>query len=226
MRTLTRTRVWLLWFGLMAACATSGPVMHEDYESPDVVASWEEGCEDVRALLPLCDENGEECGLYRCREVVPREALLACRGGGPLYIPMGPSFPQRWWGRPVWLPRDTQPVLTFQFYRRPAPQPPLLLPRGRWVHHHIFPQAAELQEWFHQQGIPNIHHYTIVIPEQVHIRIHGGGPKGGRWNEAWRQFINKNPNAQPAEIYRHAGELIFQFELTGGIVPYYKGVGR
>ncbi len=49
-----------------------------------MVASWDEGCEDERTLLPLCDEAGEEGDLYRCREVVPREALLAQRGGGPL----------------------------------------------------------------------------------------------------------------------------------------------
>jgi hypothetical protein len=29
-----------------------------------------------------------------------------------------------------------------------------------------------------------------------------------------------NPTASPAEIYRHAGELIFRFELTGPVVPY------
>jgi hypothetical protein len=27
--------------------------------------------------------------------------------------------------------------------------------------------------------------------------------------------------AAPAEIYRHAGELIYRFELLGPIVPYY-----
>ncbi|QRK04498.1 DUF2380 domain-containing protein [Archangium violaceum] len=30
-------------------------------------------------------------------------------------------------------------------------------------------------------------------------------------------------SASPEEIYRHAGELIFRFELTGPIVPYHRG---
>ncbi len=53
----------------------------------------------------------------------------------------------------------------------------------------------------------------MVIEESVHYRIHSGGPRGGRWNEAWRQFKEANPNARPEEIYRHAGELIYRFEL-------------
>jgi hypothetical protein len=31
--------------------------------------------------------------------------------------------------------------------------------------------------------------------------------------------------ASPEEIYRHAGQLIFRFELTGPIVPYLRGGG-
>ncbi|HZH75222.1 MAG TPA: TIGR02269 family lipoprotein [Archangium sp.] len=215
----------MLWFGLLAACASTAPVVHESPEAPEVVASWEESCEEARTLLPLCDEKGEECGLYRCREVVPREALLAYRGSGPLYIPMGPASPRRWWGRPIWLPRDTEPVLTFRFYRHFDPKPQLLLPPGRWVRHHIFPQAEDLRLWFRDRGVENIHDFTLLIPEHVHIRIHSGGPSGGMWNEAWRRFRRDNPDALPPDIYRHAGELIFRFELTGRIVPYYKGGG-
>jgi hypothetical protein len=50
-------------------------------------------------------------------------------------------------------------------------------------------------------------------------------PISGRWNEAWIAFRRENPDASPAHIYRHAGELIFRFELMGRIVPYYK-VGK
>jgi uncharacterized lipoprotein (TIGR02269 family) len=60
----------------------------------------------------------------------------------------------------------------------------------------------------------------MVIPEHIHWEIHSGGPRGGQWNEAWREFMFKNPHALPPEIYRHAGELIFRFELTGPVVPY------
>jgi cupin superfamily acireductone dioxygenase involved in methionine salvage len=40
------------------------------------------------------------------------------------------------------------------------------------------------------------------------------------WNEAWRQFREDHRNATPEVLYRHAGELIFRFNLTGPIVPY------
>jgi uncharacterized lipoprotein (TIGR02269 family) len=73
-----------------------------------------------------------------------------------------------------------------------------------------------------RQGVPDIHQFTILIPEYVHLRIHGGGPKGGRWNQAWRNFIEDNQAAPPEEIYRHAGELMFRFELTGPITPYHR----
>jgi uncharacterized lipoprotein (TIGR02269 family) len=212
-----------LWVGLLAACAVSDFSVHQASKKPEVVTSWEEGCEDARTLLPLCDEDGSECGLYSCRQVVPREALLAYRGGGPLYIPMGPASPRRWWGQPLWLPRDTQPVFTFRFNRHLDPKPlPPPLPPGRWVRHHIFPQAENLKRWFHDRGIPNIHQFTMLIPEPIHLRIHSGAPSGGLWNQAWRQFRDAKGDASTAEIYRHAGELIFRFNLAGPIVPYYQ----
>lgn len=74
-----------------------------------------------------------------------------------------------------------------------------------------------------RQGVKDIHKFTMVIPENVHRRIHGGGARGGRWNEAWRTFMNQNQRAPAAAIYRHAGELIFRFELAGPMLPYYHG---
>ncbi|WP_075207717.1 TIGR02269 family lipoprotein [Archangium violaceum] len=66
-------------------------------------------------------------------------------------------------------------------------------------------------------------YFTILIPEHVHIRIHSGGPRGGLWNMAWQQFKDANPSAPAEAIYRHAGELMFRFELTGPVVPYARG---
>jgi uncharacterized lipoprotein (TIGR02269 family) len=60
----------------------------------------------------------------------------------------------------------------------------------------------------------------MLIPEHIHIRIHSGGPSGGLWNQAWRQFREDNRNATPEELYRHAGELLFRFNLAGPVVPY------
>nr|AYM53629.1 lipoprotein [Archangium violaceum] len=219
------SRICLLWVGLLAACATSSSTVPENNETPEVVASWEAGCEDERSLVLLCREDGEECGFFRCRDVVPRdEVLLASRGGGTLYIP-GPSSTSRGWrGRPIGWPRGTRPVLTFRFNRHFDPKPPqLALPPGRWVKHHIFPQAEGLARWFQRQGVSDIHQFTILIPEHVHIRIHSRGPRGGLWNMAWQQFKDANPSAPSEAIYRHAGELMFRFELTGPVVPYARG---
>lgn len=217
------SRLWLLWLCFLAACATPSLTVPEESPSPEVVESWEEGCEDERTLVLLCREDAEECGFFHCREVAPREVLLAYRGGGTSYLPGANPWSRRW-GRPMGWPRDTRPVLTFRFNRHFDPKPPqFVLPPGRWVQHHVFPQAENLRRWFHKQGVPDIHQFTILIPEHVHIRIHSGGPKGGLWNQAWSDFIAARPDALPEEIYRHAGELMFRFELTGPITPYHRG---
>lgn len=45
-------------------------------------------------------------------------------------------------------------------------------------------------------------------------------------NQAWRQFKDAKPFASPEEIYKHAGELIYRFELLGGPTqPYYSRPG-
>ncbi|ATB50407.1 hypothetical protein MYMAC_006063 [Corallococcus macrosporus DSM 14697] len=107
---------------------------------------------------------------------------------------------------------------------RAFPGPPRLTP-GRWEKHHIFPQAEDLARWFERQGV-KIHDYTMPIPRHVHQRIHRGGERGGDWNNAWREFKDANEGATPAEIFRHAGELIHRFELMGGpIQPYYSRPG-
>ncbi|RKI00654.1 DUF2380 domain-containing protein, partial [Corallococcus sp. AB030] len=52
-------------------------------------------------------------------------------------------------------------------------------------------------------------------------RLHSNGPKGGMWNEAWRDFKRKNNGAQAEEIFKHAGELIYRFQLLGGPIEKY-----
>jgi hypothetical protein len=44
---------------------------------------------------------------------------------------------------------------------------------GRVVKHHLFPQAQEFREWFRRARI-DIHEYTLVIPEHIHLQIHRG----------------------------------------------------
>jgi uncharacterized lipoprotein (TIGR02269 family) len=217
---------WPLLVGaLLAACATSSPSLRTSDEAPpEAVSSFEEGCEDERTLLPVCREESDECGLFRCSEAFPRQVLLAFRGGGALPpMPATPASPRRWWGVRLKWPQNAEPVLTFRFNRHLEPKPPApQLPPGRYVRHHILPQARDLADWFARQGIKDIHQFTIVIPEYLHRQIHSGGPSGGRWNEAWRQFQKEHRDANPEAIYRHAGELLFRFELLGPVIPYHR----
>ncbi|RKH43744.1 SitA6 family polymorphic toxin lipoprotein, partial [Corallococcus llansteffanensis] len=94
------------------------------------------------------------------------------------------------------------------------------LPAGKFEKHHVFPQAEDLARWFKKQGV-DIHLYTLPIPVHVHRRIHSGGPKGGEWNQAWREYMDANPNASSQEIYQHAGTLIYRFQLIGGPIQQY-----
>ncbi|XXF79225.1 TIGR02269 family lipoprotein [Myxococcaceae bacterium GXIMD 01537] len=212
----------LVGSALLAACASTPSRPSEEREVPEGVSSYEEGCEDERSVILLCARR--ECAFFRCRDQESGGVVLA-RGNGVIAPSAAPGGrPGRWWGVWPWMRRDAEPVLTFRFYRHAEPKPPVQqLPAGRYVRHHIFPQAPDLAAWFRQQGVENIHNFTMVIPEHIHLRIHSGGPRGGLWNEAWRHFKENNPNAAPAEIYAHAGQLIFRFNLEGPITPYYRG---
>ncbi len=61
----------------------------------------------------------------------------------------------------------------------------------------------------------------MVIPEQVHLRIHRGA-NGGPWNAAWRQFMEANYQRRVPreEMMRKAFELAYRFDIVGPIVPY------
>jgi uncharacterized lipoprotein (TIGR02269 family) len=207
---------------LLAACASTQAVRYEDEPPEEVVSSFEEGCEDERTLVLLCAE--EECGFFQCSDTLPGVIVPTRGGGGFITPPAAPGgSPRRWWRNWPWLRRDSRPVLTFRLRASLDPKPQIpLLPSGRYVRHHIFPQAPDLARWFSRQGV-EIHQFTMVIPEHIHRRIHSDGPGGGQWNQAWRRFRDANQRATPEEIYRHAGELIYRFELAGPLVPYYSG---
>jgi uncharacterized lipoprotein (TIGR02269 family) len=87
--------------------------------------------------------------------------------------------------------------------------------------HHIFPQA--FRAWFTRRGI-NIDEFVIPLEVHKHRSIHRG-TNGGPWNAAWRKFIEDRQapgSVTNEEIYRYAGQLIYEFQLFGPVVPYWK----
>lgn len=84
-----------------------------------------------------------------------------------------------------------------------------VVPELKYVKHHIFPQAKEFVEFF--KGKVDIDKWAVRLDEALHHDLHGY--KGGVWNQRWREFMQKNPNASAREIYEFAANLIDEFEL-------------
>ncbi|WAM26050.1 SitA6 family polymorphic toxin lipoprotein [Myxococcus sp. NMCA1] len=215
----------VVWLGV--ACAARPPLM-QAWEAMDAARCAAPG-EDHCVVLG-CEEG--VCGLFACEDVrqsdTPATSSVSAPAAGHVLalrpgFPMGSARPGRWWRRAHWLRQGAEPVMTFRWYpERPPLRPPPVLPAPQLQKHHLFPQAPTLSAWFKERGI-NIHDYTILIPTHVHRRIHGGGASGGLWNEAWRQFIETRGNkVRREDIFRHAGELIYRFELTGPVLPYFR----
>jgi uncharacterized lipoprotein (TIGR02269 family) len=200
---------------LLVTCVSSNVSLHE--QDPQEV-SWEEGCQDETTLELVCSED--TCAFFRCKDMT----VVSEAHPGEIEPARWPGLrPPGGWRRGGRLPRrGAEPVFLIRWHNHPAPSLPSQrpLPRDRLVKHHIFPQASDLAAWFHRQGI-NIHQYTLLIPRDVHIRIHSGGPRGGRWNEEWRHFTRGRLKTSPEEIWQHAIKLIVKYDLAGAsMVPY------
>ncbi len=213
----------------LAACATTQPSWSESAGDEDEgpAVSFEEACQEKSSLLALC--AGKQCGVYRCHEVMQHLAV------GQVVRTWGEVEPlaevgvgaQRYWGSAQELPWDSQPVLIIPWDHKPE-----LLPGQQKLleeqaaernkpheRHHIFPRA--LREWFAEKGI-DIDEYVIPLEVEKHRSIHRGA-NGGPWNAAWRQFRDAHQDgATKEEIFRYAGQLIYQFELFGPVMPYWK----
>lgn len=225
-----RRWMWLLLGTALTACASVPVASDEEAEESEQAATFAELCAQDGSLVPLCDAG--QCGLYPCRDVVESlsgsgQVLLARTGGAVL--PGPGSSAQRYWGSANGLPQNWNPVFIIPW----GPKPPLLPSQKKMLEeleaerrkphekHHIFPQEQELKGWFTDKGI-NIHEFTMPLLVEVHRRIHHPPPKGGTWNDAWRKYMLANPGVNKEQIYKYAGQLIYEFGLVGPIVPYYR----
>jgi len=111
--------------------------------------------------------------------------------------------------------------MTFHFRYRHGFLPAFPRLDGKLIKHHLFPQEPRLAAWFQGQGI-NVHEWTMIIPEHVHLRIHRGA-RGGLWNEAWRQYRDANSarRVPPEELLAKAFEFALRFDIAGPIRSYY-----
>ncbi len=223
-------RTWLaLLCVVLSACVTSPPAVREDEETFDSVASWEEARADPDCVVPLCDE--ERCALWRCQDVVEVDShpVVLTRGTVNVRPPLANPNPSRWWGRPLAAPVGTEPVFEIPWhnwnirgrYAVLALRPPCIPSWEPLEKHHIFPQEQELATWFKRNKI-NVHAFTLRLPVSFHRWLHSGGPKGGQWNEAWRQFRDNNITANTDQIWQFAFELMSRFGVhERPLVPYY-----
>jgi uncharacterized lipoprotein (TIGR02269 family) len=213
------------------ACATTPPFAGESpgCEVAAEAVSFDAVCEQENSLVVVC--AGEQCGLYSCREVgksltMGRVVLARFPMGG---LPNPQVGPQRNWGSAQQLPQDSRPVFIIPWGQKPPLLPSQQEMLEEWAKerrkphekHHIFPQA--FRRWFVAHGI-DIDEFVILLEVEKHRSIHRG-QNGGPWNDAWRKFIDNHQTQEEVskeEIYQYAGQLIYEFQLFGPVVPYWK----
>jgi uncharacterized lipoprotein (TIGR02269 family) len=208
---------------LLAACGTTSPATRawESAEQEEATSCDDPGADQCVALA--CDGEDGVCGVFGCEDVDLEAAARASLSPGVELArarpPMrGPGLFSHW--RRVGLRNGAQPRASFHFRYRQGFLPAFPRYTGKVVKHHLFPQAKEFKAWFRRAGL-DIHQYTLVIPEHLHLQIHRGDGRGGLWNTAWRAYKDAHPNPPSAHaILRHAFELAFRFKLVGPLVPY------
>lgn len=209
---------------LLSGCATSSPAKYAWAEAHGENSGECEAPGTDPCVVLACDGEEGLCGVFACEDVDPDALALASPASGVELArfrppPRNPGSSRLW--RRTGLRAGAQPRMTVHFRYREGYLPAFPRLEGKLIKHHLFPQAAEFAAWFRSNGI-NPHEWTMVLPEQVHLRIHRGDGRGGPWNQAWREFkeANLDRKVPPAELLAKAFELAYRFDIVGPIVPY------
>jgi len=218
---------WALCVLVLSGCVTSSPAVQAWEGAVRDTGAACEAPESDRCVVLACEGEQEECGVFRCEDVEPAPVAQAPLLHGAQLAQRGPYFrppfrtpgPSRNW-RNTGLRPGARPLMSFHFRYRQGYLPAFPRLQGKLVKHHLFPQEEDVASWLKWQGI-NIHQYTMVIPEHVHLRVHRG-QRGGPWNQAWRDFMHANETRRVPtdELLRKAFELSFRFDIVGPIIPY------
>jgi uncharacterized lipoprotein (TIGR02269 family) len=222
-----KPRLLLLCCLLAAACASTNS-LQQYWEDAEATAEECDAPSKDRCTLFLC--GVEACALYFCEDVDPGRIVRA-QAVAPVRPPVQGNArayptqtnPQRYWGSMEGLPEDAEPIFiipwneTSEAYAARLRKELEDSPKRTWVKHHVFPRA--FKDWFTFRGV-DIHEWTLVLDKQVHENIHRG-ERGGPWNAEWRHFIRYNQLANRQDIHLFAVQMIFRFDLSGPVVPYY-----
>lgn len=220
--------IWVWTVGALAACATTQPSEIEVTGSGDEVPAvpFEELCSEEHSLLLLCDAS--KCGLYRCHEVMEHVVVgrVVPTRGGALPLPSVQGA-QRYWGSAQDLPQDTRPVFIIPWGPQAAAsaQSDCDARGGGEGAERAAREASHLPKGFQGVVRPARHQYRRVRHPARSEEAPEHSPRGEwrPWNEAWWKFIQKHKEGvTKEEIHRYAGQLIYEFQLFGPVVPYWK----
>src|SRR5262249_42960215 len=87
--------------------------------------------------------------------------------------------------------------------------------RAAYEKHHLLVQ--QLRKWFASKGI-NIDELTVKLSVDEHSWVH----RRFKWNEFWKEFRLKHPNADVSEIMDKLQGLIKEAGLEGIPIESYK----
>jgi RHS repeat-associated protein len=84
--------------------------------------------------------------------------------------------------------------------------------------HHIF--AQQFAQWFRDRNLDEaLIRLTVPLTAAAHRLRSGPGvhtSEGGNWNNAWRRWIQDNPNATPQQIVKQAKQFLVDFGIAAG----------